>query len=119
RRGNTGCVSSGCVADAPTCGPPGPVVLTRTGVPPELEVLAGRLVVALLRSGRSCLWVPRHRTAAWDARPTTGQSQPDLLQLLLGSHLLRHDRGLDAVEQSLQPTHQLSLGNAVLGRAEF
>ena len=44
-----------------------------------------------------------------------GQGPPaHLLQLLLGRHLLRHHRGLDAVEEALQPAHQLGLGDAQL-----
>src|SRR5690625_2948538 len=38
-----------------------------------------------------------------------------LLQLCAGGHLLGEQRGLDAVEQPLQPAHQLGLGDAQLG----
>jgi len=40
-----------------------------------------------------------------------------LLQLDAGSHLLGHQRGLDAVEEPLQPADELRLGDAELGLA--
>src|ERR1700752_4853789 len=40
-----------------------------------------------------------------------------LLELGPGRHLLGEERGLDALEQSLQPSHQLGLGNAQLALA--
>src|SRR5689334_25393179 len=40
-----------------------------------------------------------------------------LLELLLRLHLLREQRGLDAVEQALEPAHQLGLRDAELGVA--
>src|SRR6185295_10283139 len=39
---------------------------------------------------------------------TRGQRPPShLLELLLGHHLLRHHRGLDAMEEALEPAHEL------------
>ena len=40
---------------------------------------------------------------------------PHLLELLAGRHLLGEQRGLDAVEQALEPPHQLGLGDPQLG----
>ena len=46
---------------------------------------------------------------------TRGQGAPHTLQLLLGCHLLGEERGLDAVEQALEPADQLRLGDPELG----
>ncbi len=45
------------------------------------------------------------------------QGAPHLLQLGAGRHLLGEQRGLDAVEESLQPAHQLGLRDAQFGLA--
>jgi len=43
------------------------------------------------------------------------QGPPDLLELLLRCHLLGEQCRLDAVEQPLEPPHELGLGDAELG----
>ena len=48
-------------------------------------------------------------------RPGDPEVARRILQLLLGRHLLCEQRGLDAVEQALQPADQLCLGDAQLG----
>src|SRR3954468_24414724 len=40
---------------------------------------------------------------------------PDVLQLRPRRHLLREQRGLDAVEDALEPAHELGLHDAQLG----
>ncbi len=42
---------------------------------------------------------------------------PHLLELLAGGHLLGEERGLDPVEQALEPADELGLGDAQLGLA--
>ena len=52
------------------------------------------------------------------ARGMAGRQRPaHLLQLRAGRHLLGEQRGLDAVEQPLQPADQLGLGDPQLGVA--
>src|SRR5690606_16055841 len=41
-----------------------------------------------------------------------GQLPPHLLELLAGGHLLGEEGGLDAVEEPLEPTHELGLGHS-------
>ncbi len=45
------------------------------------------------------------------------QLAPDLLELLAGRDLLGEERRLDAVEQALEPAHELGLGDPQLGLA--
>ena len=47
------------------------------------------------------------------------QRAAHLLELGPGRHLLGEQRGLDAVEQALQPAHQLGLGDPQLGVARY
>ena len=57
-------------------------------------------------------------SASGGAAPWPGGSWPrDLLELLAGRHLLGEQRGLDAVEQALEPADELGLGDAQLGLA--
>src|SRR4051812_39459541 len=58
---------------------------------------AGRALLALWILGR--VW-------------TRGQRASHLLQLRTGGHLLGVDRGLDAVEEALQPADELGLRDA-------
>ena len=47
--------------------------------------------------------------------PDPGRQLAHLLQLRLRGHLLRDERGLDAVEQPFEPADELGLGDAELG----
>src|SRR5262245_9925363 len=58
---------------------------------------------------------PRLRSAARDAHAGRQCALPHLLQLLTGRHLLGEQRGLDAVEQALQPADQLGLRDTQFG----
>ena len=64
----------------------------------------GGLLGRLLRGGL-------HRLLGHD---TGGQCASHLLELCAGGHLLGVDRGLDAVEESLEPANELRLGDAQL-----
>ena len=48
-------------------------------------------------------------------RRVPGRERAHLLQLRLRRHLLGEQRGLDAVEEPLEPAHQLGLGDPQLG----
>jgi hypothetical protein len=51
-----------------------------------------------------------------DLRAATARDRPThLRELRLRGHLLRDERGLDAVEQPLEPPHELGLGDPQLG----
>ena len=52
--------------------------------------------------------------AAAAGRPSPRQAAADLLELGAGGHLLGVDRGLDAVEEALEPADQLGLGDPQL-----
>src|SRR4051794_40460229 len=64
-----------------------------------------------------------HITAGSGRRSGAGrQLAPHPLELLAGGHLLGEERRLDAVEQALQPAHELGLGDPQLhlgGRASL
>ena len=68
-----------------------------------LQVLPGAATQAALGSLLARLPDARRQAAA------------HLLQLGAGGHLLGEQRGLDAVEQALQPADQLGLGDPQLG----
>ncbi len=56
-------------------------------------------------------------TRRWFLALPRRQLAPHLLELLAGLHLLREQRGLDAVEQSLEPADELRLRDPQLGIA--
>ena len=49
------------------------------------------------------------------ATGTRGELVAHLVELLAGGHLLGEEGGLDAVEEPLEPAHELGLGDAQLG----
>src|SRR5215468_5546384 len=72
------------------------------------EVLAGAGRVLAIGVWPTGPYARPHR----QRRPTT-----HLLELCPRSHLLRNERGLDAVEQAFEPANQLRLRDAQLGLA--
>ena len=65
--------------------------------------------------GRSGLVLGRGGLTRLLRRHAGAELAPHLLELLAGRHLLREQRGLDAVEQALEPPDQLRLGDPQLG----
>src|ERR687892_463706 len=86
--------------NAPTIAEPATRCRARTRAS---EVLARRPLGVLGRLARLAGHLPRAELAA-----------PHLLEGRLGLHVLGPQRGLDAVEQSLEPAEKLRLGNAYL-----